>query len=250
MQFSVNRRRSRDGLSVGAAYSYQIVNKNLGSIDPFLSDADNRARNYNSAQQGGRRPHSLTINYSYEVPNLSGKWDNIATKAIFDNWQISGITTILSGSIGGFGYNYSGAPTGTLTGNGSIDGGGNRPDIICDPFLPRGQRTNERQFKTECIAPPKDALHFGNAKGDEFQGPGFNNWDISLFKNVPVGGTRRLQLRFEFYNAFNTDQWTATNTTATFDWNTGVLQNPTVFGRLTGATNNARRIQLGARFTF
>ena len=126
MQFSVNRRRSRDGLSVGASYTYQMVNKNLGSIDPFMDD--NRARNYTSS---GRRPHTLSINYAYEVPNLSKKWDNIVTKAIFDNWQISGITTMLSGSIGGFGYGYSGAPTGTLTGNGSIDAGGNRPDIIC-----------------------------------------------------------------------------------------------------------------------
>src|SRR6185295_11149061 len=127
MQLSVNRRRSRDGLSFGASYTYQIVNKNLGSIDPFMTDSANRDRNYNSS---GRRPHSLTINYSYEVPNLSKKWDNIATKAIFDNWQISGITTVLGGSIGGFGYGYSNAPTGTLTGNGSIDGGGNRPDIV------------------------------------------------------------------------------------------------------------------------
>ena len=33
------------------------------------------------------------------------------------------------------------------------------------------------------------------------------NWDISFFKNVPMGGTRRLQFRVELYNAFNTDQW-------------------------------------------
>ena len=46
MQFSVNRRRSSDGLSVGASYTYQMVNKTLGAIDPFVSD--NRARNYNS----------------------------------------------------------------------------------------------------------------------------------------------------------------------------------------------------------
>ena len=75
------------------------------------------------------------------------------------------------------------------------------------------------------------------------------NWDISLFKNIPVGGTRRLQFRVELYNAFNTDQWTGVNTSATFDYITGALTNPS-FGKLTGATNSARRIQLGARFTF
>ena len=56
------------------------------------------------------------------------------------------------------------------------------------------------------------------------------NWDISAFKNIPMGGTRRLQLRVELYNAFNTDQWTAVNTTANFDYTTRALTNPTVFG--------------------
>jgi hypothetical protein len=251
LQFSVNRRRSSDGLSVGAAYTYQLVNKNMNSIDPFLSAADNRTRNYNSS---GRRPHLLVINYSYEVPNLSRRWNNIVAKAIFDNWQISGITQIQSGAQGGFGYNYANVPTGTLSGNGSINGGGNRPNIVCDPHLSRGDRTFERQFKTECIAPPTDQYHFGTSTGDEFNGPGFMNWDISAFKNIPVGGSRRLQIRVELYNAFNTDQWsgvnTSVNTTANFDWTTGALTNGNTFGRINGNTNNARRIQLAARFTF
>ena len=65
-----------------------------------------------------------------------------------------------------------------------------------------------------------------------------------------MGGTRRLQLRAELYNAFNSDQWTGVNTAANFNYATGALTNPNVFGRLNGNTNSARRIQLGARFTF
>jgi len=76
------------------------------------------------------------------------------------------------------------------------------------------------------------------------------NWDISFFKNVPLGGSRWLQFRVEMYNAFNTDQWTGVNTNAQIDYRTGVLTNASTFGRLTGATNSARRIQLGARFQF
>ena len=44
------------------------------------------------------------INYSYEIPNLSQKWDNILVKALADNWQVSGITSILSGTRQGFSY--------------------------------------------------------------------------------------------------------------------------------------------------
>jgi hypothetical protein len=40
------------------------------------------------------------------------------------------------------------------------------------------------------------------------------------------------------------------NSNASFDYNTGTLTNANVFGRLNGNTNSARRIQLGARFTF
>ncbi len=245
LQFSVNRRRSSDGLSVGAAYTYQISNKNLGAIDPFVED--NRARNYTS---NGRRPHVLVLNYSYEVPNLSQKWNNLLAKAIFDNWQFSGVTTFTTGTYGGFTYNYANVPTGVLTGTGAINGGASRVVITCDPNLPRGERTFERQFRTECIAPPTDQFRLGTAMNDEYLGPGYMNWDISVFKHVPMGGTRRLQLRVELYNAFNTDQWTGVNTNATFDYTTGALTNANTFGRLNGNTNSARRIQLGARFTF
>ena len=245
LQFSVNRRRSPDGLSVGAAYTYQIANKNLGAIDPFIED--NRARNYTS---NGRRPHVLVFNYSYEVPSLSQKWDNLVAKAIFDNWQFSGVTTITTGTYGGFTYNYVNVPTGALSGTGAINGGASRVVVTCDPNLPRGERTFERQFRTECVAPPTDQFRLGTALNDEYLGPGYMNWDISAFKHVPLGGSRRLQLRVELYNAFDTDQWTGVNTNASFDYATGALTNGNVFGRLTDATNSARRIQLGARFTF
>ncbi len=248
MQFSVNRRRSADGLSLGASYTYQLVNKTLEGIDPFASD--NRARFYrDTTGVNGRRPHALTINYAYDIPNLSQKWNNVVTKAVFDDWQVSGITTFLSGNKQGFTYGYANVPTGVLSGTGAIDGAASRPDLTCDPSLPRGERTFDRQFRTECVAAPSDQYRLGNTLGDELTGPGYMNWDISFFKNVPVGGTRRFQLRVELYNAFNTDQWTAVNTGATFDYTTGAQTN-TNFGKLTGATNNARRIQLGARFTF
>jgi len=251
LQFSVNRRRSSDGLSVGAAYTYQVFNKNLTTIDPFYTgDIEQRYYNQSGNDQTSRRPHVLILNYSYEVPNLSQKFDNIVTKALLDNWQISGITTITSGRYMGLGYSYSNAPTGTLTGTGGIDTPGSRPDMVCNPNLSRGDRTFERQFNVDCIKPPSDQYRLGNSSGDEYLGPGYWNFDISAFKNIPVGGTKRLQLRFELYNAFNNNQWTGVNTTANFDYNTGALLNATTVGRLNGNTNSARRVQLAARFTF
>jgi hypothetical protein len=243
LQVALNRRRTADGLSFGVSYTFS-KSENLGAIDPFVSD--NHARNYT---RGGTRPHNLVINYSYEVPNLSQKWDNLFVKALADNWQISGITSILSGTKQGFSYSYTGVPTGTLSGTGAINGGASRPDIVCDPNISRGDRSFDNQFDTSCIRPPSDANRLGNAKGDEYQGPGYMNWDFSFFKHVPMGGNRRLQFRVELYNAFNSDQWTAADTSAIFNYVTGV-QTDANFGKLTGATLSARRIQLGVRFTF
>ena len=243
LQVALNRRRTADGLSFGVAYTYS-VSEGLQAYDPFVSDND--ARNYS---RNGSRPHNLVINYTYEVPNLSQKWNNIVVKALADNWQISGITSILSGTKQGFSYSFTGAPTGALTGTGAINGGASRPDIVCDPNIPRGDRTFDRQFNTDCIRPPSDANRLGNALGDEYQGPGYMNWDISFFKHVPMGGNRRLQFRVELYNAFDTDQWTGTDTSAQFNYVTG-QQVDSNFGRLNGNTLSARRIQLGVRFQF
>jgi hypothetical protein len=244
LQFALNRRRAADGLTISAAYTYQIKNKSLSGIDPFVED--NRARNYN---QSGRRPHTLNISYSYDVPNLSRRFNNIVVKALLDNWQVSGITSILSGTYQNLSYGYTGVPTGALSGQGAINGGGSRVVILCDPNLPRGERTFERQFRTECVGPPTDQFRLGTSTQDEYLGPGFMNWDLSFFKNVPMGGSRRLQFRVELYNAFDTDQWTGVDTGAQFNYLTGA-QTDTAFGALTGATQSARRIQLAARFTF
>jgi hypothetical protein len=50
------------------------------------------------------------------------------------------------------------------------------------------------------------------------QGPGQNNFDLVLQKNIPFSkdGKRYFQFRFEGYNAFNKTQWSGINTGATF----------------------------------
>jgi hypothetical protein len=230
-------------LTFGISYTGSI-NKNLQGIDPFADD--NRARNYT---RQGSRPHALAINYSYEIPNLSRKWDNAVAKVVFDNWQVTGATSVISGTYDAITYSFTGVPTGARVGTGGISAPGSRVVFICDPNLPRGDRTYERQFNTDCVKPPTDQYLLGTASNAEYLRPGFTNTDASFFKHVLMGGNRRLQLRVELYNAFNTDQWTDVNRNAVFDYLTG-RQTNTAFGSLTGVTNSARRIQLGARFTF
>lgn len=249
LQVSLNRRRASDGLSFGLSYT-AAISKSLQAIDPFIDD--NRARNYT---KNGSRPQSLVVSYSYELPNLSRKWPNAIANVIFDNWQVSGITSAISGTYGSITYGFNGVPTGLLVGTGGIGAPAGRVVLTCNPNISSSELSFEHQFNTDCVKPPTDPFLLGTSSNDEYLSPGYVNWDISFFKNVPLGGGRRFQLRVELYNAFNTDQFTtigntaAVNTAASFDYLTGKQTNA-AFGQLTGATRDARRIQLGARFTF
>src|SRR4030095_5380128 len=99
--------------------------------------------------------------------------------------------------------------------------GGMRPIIVCDPNLPRSERTFERQYRTECVQPPgprtdpTDTLYQGTGDGagqeDESMGRGYINHDLTLMKNFGIGGGRNIQVRGEFYNAFNTTQYQNVN---------------------------------------
>ena len=92
------------------------------------------------------------------------------------------------------------------------------------------------------------------------RGPGVNNFDLSLFKNIQYARSegRYIQLRFETFNALNHTQWSAVNTSAIFN-SAGVLTNlPTALGGgggrfgfgATSTARSARIIQLAAKFYF
>ena len=48
---------------------------------------------------------------------------------------------------------------------------------------------------------------FGNADRNILRGPKYVNTDLSLMKNVPLGGSATFQIRVEMFNLFNTVNW-------------------------------------------
>jgi hypothetical protein len=48
---------------------------------------------------------------------------------------------------------------------------------------------------------------FGNSRRRFFHGPGTNNWDIALLKNLAITESKSLQFRVEVFNAFNHAQF-------------------------------------------
>jgi hypothetical protein len=243
-------RRILDRFSAGIAYTGSI-RRGINTFNPFLADVglDNEMRNY-TAQ--GSLPHNLVVNYNYKVPSLRAAIKNVIVRGVIDGWQVSGVSTFQTGVNGAFTYGFTGAPQNDMTGG----PGDSRVVLVCNPNLPRRQRTLDRQFRTECIRPPgpltnaSDTYYLGEALGDEYIRPGYVNHDLTLFKNVRTHGGRNLQIRMELYNVLNSNQFTQVDTSAVFNFATGE-QTDRNFGRVTGTRpGSARVMQLGIRFTF
>ena len=73
-----------------------------------------------------------------------------------------------------------------------------------------------------------------------FTGPGFFQFDLGLFKKFSLDDRRRLELRMEVFNLFDTVDFSQPNAT---------LSSAT-FGNINGTRIPPRTIQLGAKMYF
>lgn len=241
LQVSLNRRMAR-GFSIGVAYTYS---KNLTDNPSDRSNASYDT--YNFAQDYGpaalNTPQIFIANYVWDLPWFKDQKGFLGH--VLGGWELSGITTFESGqsvtfSQGNDPFNsddFSGAP-GTYPGGIGIDPSAvsPRPDVVPGVSL-AGPGTRFEYFNTAAVT---DAIgHFGSAGRGLILNPGQENWDLSAIKNIRIGERVRLQLRGEFFNAFNHVNFTSLNTNV----------DSSSFGRLTG-DHLPRQIQLGAKLYF
>ncbi len=260
MQTTVRKRMSH-GLDFGAAWTWSktldLVDGN-NVLNPFI---DPRIWSYGKA--GYDRTHTLVVNFDYLTPKLSAKFgNNFVTRSVLDNWELSGVSSFMSGEPMGFTYTL--VSTTDITGGGGLGvdatatsaTSGVRPDLTGSPILSRDQRTPLQAFNTSVVVmPAASKFGRGNSTKDAFRGPGINNWDMSLMKNFKWHeGTRNVQFRFETYNSFNHTQFggatgtgTSVDTVARFD--AAGRQVNTRFGQYL-ASRDGRRVQLGLKFSF
>ena len=81
---------------------------------------------------------------------------------------------------------------------------------------------------------------FGNAPRNLIYNPGEQQWDLALFKNFNLGGTKKAPFRAEFFNFPNTTSFSAPN--ATIDATAG--------GQVTSTSNTQRTIQFALKYNF
>ena len=118
-----------------------------------------------------------------------------------------------------------------------------RPNRICngaDSKLSGNLRTDGfLYFNTSCFVSPPVG-YFGNSGRAPLNGPGANNWDLGLEKTFTIKEQTRIELRSEFFNAFNHAQFDLPSA------DTGSVAN---FGRVLSA-RTPRLIQLGMKLLF
>jgi hypothetical protein len=256
LQVALNRRRG--ALQFGVAYTWS---KALGVGAGHITNA--RAANYGPL--GLDRTQSLSFNYIYDIPNLARPasfLDNPVGKVVFSDWQLSGLTSISSGAPVNVNYSITGVSAQAL--NRQITGSEEvapRVVLTCNPNLPRDERSIDRWIDTSCFAPATKGSQAMDSGFNRLRGPGVHQWDMNLFKNIPFGESgRRIQLRLEAYNVFNTPQWGSFNSNLTFNAQGQVINLPTQlggtggrlgFGALNSIRANSQRIlQIAAKLYF
>jgi hypothetical protein len=145
--------------------------------------------------------HNFGASYSYELPFDKTFGSNRLTRG----WIVTGITrfaTELPGTmIEVDDLSLIGATSPGPTGD------QDEPNYTSGKLLlntnPRkgGTYFNTSLFSAETLG------QFGDAARRFFHGPGFNNWDIALLKNIPIRESKTLEFRAEWFNAFNHAQF-------------------------------------------
>jgi hypothetical protein len=231
------------GYTIGARLGGQLIgnqddpNADYG-FDPFI------------------RPQRLIISYLYNLPGpATGAW----SRRLLGGWQIAGVTTFQSGDWLTF--------TDTDANNAFLGPGATDfPDLasgcIHASLLTSGSISSRlnHYFNTSCFAAPPvittdGATAFGDSGTSIVRGPAQQDFDIALIKNVPLAGeARSLQLRGEFYNAFNTPSFSDPDTNGgTAEVNASgasTLALSNTFGTITSTSVNPRIIQLAIKFFF
>jgi Carboxypeptidase regulatory-like domain/TonB dependent receptor len=243
LQTRVEKRFSR-GLTFLASYTWAHAldiasNADLGAQNNGdFRDFRNPSQEYGNSDFDIR--HRFVFSYLYELPIGHGKrmMGNAsgALNQIVGGWQVGGITSVSTG-------NWF-----TITDDNGVansDGNSQRPDLIGDP---RGPHCEPNTFFNTCAFADPPSGSFGNVSRNSVQGPGYQIWDFSVFKNFPITERTKLEFRAEFFNVFNHPNLQFAKSGPQNSINTTTFGTPQ-FGFLTGA-RDPRQIQLALKLSF
>jgi carboxypeptidase family protein len=185
-------------------------------------------------------PHRFVASYIYDLPFLKNSSQPLL-KYLVAGWQISGVTTVQSGTPVNITFTDDRANIGR-TGLQRPDLVGAVPKFSCQPNS-AGATAVARLQLINCYDATAFALPaqytFGNASRNLLRGPKFASTDVSVMKNLPVGNGMQFQVRAEVFNLFNTVNYGNPNSSF----------GSAAFGSITSA-GSMRQMQISGKIFF
>jgi len=212
LQAHVEKRASH-GLTFDASYTYahsldDASSASLGSLNngDFRNQADPGLEYGNS--DFDVRQH-MVLGYSWELPMGRGKavGGNASgfLNGVVGNWQVAGIVSASSGNW----FTVSD----TVQNNSGVDCGGTVAFNCSRPNIVPGQNPNGTPcpvtgvahtfFNTCAFASDLVSGTFGNEGRNVVRGPGYQTWDMTLLKAIPLKEQMRFEFRADFFNIWN-----------------------------------------------
>jgi hypothetical protein len=230
------------GLSLLGSYTWSKSIDNASSFFSSAGDPNFPQDSFNTNAERGRSNfdlrHRLSISYGYDLPFGRGRAllsDAGWLSTVLTGWQSYGIITLQSGRP--FTVALLGEIDNSNTGRSTLGFGANdRPNVVGDPHI--DHQGPDRWFNTAAFAFSPFGT-FGNSGRNTLDGPGFQNFNISLLKTTRLREGLDLQFRAETFNLFNHPN---------FGLPDNFLGSPT-FGQVLTA-GSPRHIQFGLKVLF
>jgi hypothetical protein len=232
-------RRFRKGLAWLGAYTYSHSIDNVptqqggGLEGPVPQDIRYRFLDRGSSSFDIR--HRTSQSVIYDLPFGKGRrfdFSNPFARAMFSGWQVNGILTL-----------QSGLPFTPTLATSVSNAGASRPDRLTAAQL--SNPTLTRWFDISFNVPgaawatPRQ-FTYGNGGRNILRGPHRTNLDCSFFREAAITERYRIQIRGEFFNAFNHPQFDLPNATI----------GSAAAGVISSTVGSPRDIQLSLRLMF
>jgi len=256
LQVAWNRRFSNT-FQFGVSYTLSKSMDNGSNQRDVVPDTYDTSMLWGPSEFDAR--HIVIINYLYQLPfyrNQSG-----FAGRVLGGWQISGITQFQTGlpcSVIAPNVDYAGVGQDAnwgCGGNGQFWVVNGDPKII-GKFGPSGQwfATTNPDGSPIFTQPTAGTFNTQRVRNLIYQ-PGYQNWNMGLFKTIPVNEKLRFQFRAEAYNVWNHPNWCG-NSGCSGTTNIGLNPtNTTTFGKVLakgsgGSGQGERNLQLSLRLEF
>jgi hypothetical protein len=238
LQTSVTKRLSR-GLQFLAAYTWsKSIDDGSGANGSTLSGISGDATNTRQAR--GRsdfdRRNRLTFSYVYAIPAWGFHLnDSTFGRKFFSGWQMSGVTTVQSGSPINITDTKGASLFGVTSSRASF-----APGATADTATLSGRTEDRltRYFNTSAFVMAGQL--WGNTGRNILTGPGQQNFDVILSKLTPFMESRMVEWRMEMFNVLNHPNFA----------NPSGSMTSAGFGTITSTVANARLIQFGLRIVY